>query len=476
MGWNIHSTPWNVYSSPWNVRSASRNIKLRYLQREYHPAAKPNVPRLFMEISMPTDAGMQTLHHFRAVFEEFCIFFMQKPYLCFLNHTIMEQLYEFFNRKLKHTPTEFFRYQYNQIKWNGRAFGIVGPRGVGKSTMLLQYIKFNLNPADTLYVSADHLYFAEHKLVELADRFVKMGGKHLFIDEIHKYEGWSRELKQIYDSYDDLQLVISGSSILDIYKGLADLSRRMPIYTMQGLSFREYLHLFHQIETPVYSLNEILAHKAVLPVEHPLPLFKDYLRRGYYPFAKDEEYEMELMQVINQTMEVDIPQHIQANIALGRKLKSLLMVIAKSVPFKPVMQKLAEVTGISRNDIPNYLIYIEKAGMIAQLHDTTGGLRGLGKVEKLYLDNSNLIYTLAPEHAEIGNVRETFFMNQTRVLNNVTSSSVSDFEIDGKVFEIGGRKKGQKQIESVQEGYIVKDDIENGYANIVPLWAFGLNY
>lgn len=389
----------------------------------------------------------------------------------------MEQLYEFFNRKLKGTPTDFFRYRYHQIKWNGRAFGLVGPRGVGKSTMLLQYIKQNLSPTDTLYVSADHLYFSEHKLVELADRFVKMGGKHLFIDEIHKYEGWSRELKQIYDSYEDLQLVISGSSILDIYKGLADLSRRMPIYTMQGLSFREYLSLFHHIQVPAYSLDDILAHKAILPdIDHPLPYFHDYLRKGYYPFGKDEEYEMELMQVINQTMEVDIPQHIQANISLGRKLKSLLMVVAQSVPFKPVMQRLAEATGINRNDIANYLIYMERAGMIAQLRDTTGGIRGLGKVEKLYLDNTNLIYTLAPHHAEIGNIRETFFMNQMRVQNDIVSSKISDFEIDGKVFEIGGRKKGQKQIENAADGYIVKDDIESGYANVIPLWAFGLNY
>ena len=389
----------------------------------------------------------------------------------------MEQLYEFFNRKLKSTPTDFLRYRYHQIKWNGRAFGLVGPRGVGKSTMLLQYIKQNLSPTDTLFVSADHLYFSEHKLVELADRFVKMGGKHLFIDEIHKYEGWSRELKQIYDSYEDLQLVISGSSILDIYKGLADLSRRMPIYTMQGLSFREYLSLFHHIQVPAYSLDDILAHKAILPdIDHPLPYFHDYLRKGYYPFGKDEEYEMELMQVINQTMEVDIPQHIQANISLGRKLKSLLMVVAQSVPFKPVMQRLAEATGINRNDIANYLIYMERAGMIAQLRDTTGGIRGLGKVEKLYLDNTNLIYTLAPHHAEIGNIRETFFMNQMRVQNDIVSSKISDFEIDGKVFEIGGRKKGQKQIENAADGYIVKDDIESGYANVIPLWAFGLNY
>lgn len=389
----------------------------------------------------------------------------------------MEKLYELFYRKLKNTPVEFLRYKYNQIKWESRAFGLVGPRGVGKSTMLLQYIKQNLDTKDTLYVSADNLYFAEHKLVDLADRFVKMGGNHLFIDEIHKYEGWSRELKQIYDSYDDLQLVISGSSILDIYKGMADLSRRMPIYEMQGLSFREYLRLFHGIDVPVYSMEDILTHKAVISgIEHPLPLFHDYLKRGYYPFGRDAEFEIELMQVINQTMEIDIPMHIKANVSVGRKLKSLIMVVSKSVPFKPVMQKLADVTGISRNDIPDYLIYMERAGMISQLRNATGGLRGLGKVEKLYLDNTNLIYALAPEHADIGNVRETFFMNQTRVCNDVRSSDISDFEIDNKVFEIGGRKKGQKQIENASDGYIVKDDIESGYANVIPLWAFGLNY
>lgn len=389
----------------------------------------------------------------------------------------MEQLYEFFNRKLKSTPTNFLRYKYERIKWDGRAFGIVGPRGVGKSTMILQHIKLNLDTADTLYVSADHMYFSEHSLVDLADYFVKMGGKYLFIDEIHKYDDWSREVKQIYDSYEDLQIVISGSSILDIYKGMADLSRRLPIYEMQGLSFREYLRLFHGINVPVYSLNEILSHKATLPdVKHPLPLFKDYLRRGYYPFGRDEEYEMELLQVINQTMEVDIPTHLQANVSSGKKLKSLLMVVSKSVPFKPVMQRLAEATEISRNDIPNYLVYMEHAGMITQLRNSTGGIRGLGKVEKLYLDNTNLIYALSPEHADIGNVRKTFFMNQARVMNDVTSSSISDFEINGKTFEIGGRKKGQKQIENAEEGYIVKDDIESGYANIIPLWAFGLNY
>ncbi len=389
----------------------------------------------------------------------------------------MNDLYEFFNRKLSKTPTTFLRYKYHQIKWNGRFFAIVGPRGVGKSTMLLQYIKLNLDTADTLYVSADHLYFSRHKLVELADYFAKMGGKHLFIDEIHKYNDWSRELKQIYDSFDDLQIVVSGSSILDIYKGLADLSRRMPVYEMQGLSFREYLHLFHNIKVPAYNIDQILSNKVSLPgIDHPLPLFRDYLRRGYYPFGNDEEFELELMQVVNQTMETDIPQYLRTNISIGRKLKSLMMVIAKSVPFKPVMQKLAEATGISRNDISDYLTYMEKVGMIAQLRNATSGIRSLGKVEKLYIDNTNLIYTLAPDNADTDNVRETFFMNQMRVMKEILSSSTADFEIGNKIFEIGGRKKGQKQLQNASEGYIVKDDIESGYANVVPLWAFGLNY
>lgn len=328
-----------------------------------------------------------------------------------------------------------------------------------------------------MYVSADHLYFSEHKLVDLADRFVKMGGRHLFIDEIHKYEGWSRELKQIIDSYSDLQVVISGSSILDIYKGMSDLSRRVPIYNMQGLSFREYLKLFHDIDTPIYSMDEVLRNKAEIPgVAHPLSLFRSYLHNGYYPFGRDPEFDLEMLQVINQTMEVDIPQYLQTNVSIGRKLKSLLMVVARSVPFKPVMTRLAEVTGISRNDVSDYLIYIEQAGMISQLRDRTGEIRGLGKVEKLYLDNPNLIYVLEPDKADVGNIRETFFMNQTRVTNDVISSKISDFEIDGRTFEIGGKNKGNKQIENAGKGYVVKDDIETGYANVIPIWAFGLLY
>lgn len=389
----------------------------------------------------------------------------------------MEQLFEYFKRKLHDTPTELIRYKYEEIEWGGHAFGLVGPRGVGKSTMLLQHIKTQLKAKDTLYVSADHLYFTSHTLVELADRFYKMGGKHLFIDEIHKYDGWSAEVKQIFDSYSDLQLVISGSSILEITKGMADLSRRVPIYEMQGLSFREYLHLFHGIKMDVVNMEKLLHHEYEIPgIDHPLPLFHDYLRRGYYPFGSDAAYDIELMQVVVQTMESDIPIYLNTNVSVGRKLKQLLMVVAESVPFKPVMQKLADVTGINRNYIQDYLMYMERAGMIAQLRDAIGGIRGLGKTEKIYLDNTNLIYVLAPKRADIGNIRETFFMNQMRVIGDVRCSPVSDFLVDDMTFEIGGRKKGQKQISEVSNGYVVKDDIETGYANVIPLWAFGLLY
>ncbi len=401
---------------------------------------------------------------------------MQNAYIC-KKEDYMEQLFEYFKRKLSETPIDLIRYKYGEIEWGGHALGLVGPRGVGKSTMLLQYIKMRLDVKDTLYVSADHLYFSSHTLVDTADRFYKMGGKHLFIDEIHKYEGWSTEVKQMFDSYSDLQLVISGSSILEITKGMADLSRRVPIYEMQGLSFREYLHLFHGIKMEAIGVEQLLRHDYNIPgVEHPLPLFNDYLRRGYYPFGRDVAYDIELMQVVAQTMESDIPIYLNANASIGRKLKQLLMVVAESVPFKPVMQKLADVTGINRNYIQDYLMYMERAGMIAQLRDAVGGIRGLGKTEKVYLDNTNLIYVLAPKRADIGNVRETFFMNQMRVVGDVMCSPVSDFLVDGMTFEIGGRKKGQKQISDVKNGYVVKDDIEAGYANVLPLWAFGLLY
>lgn len=388
----------------------------------------------------------------------------------------MHRLFEYSNKLIKEADTNFFRYIYDDINWKSRMLGIIGPRGVGKTTLVLQYIKQNLNFSETLYVTAEDFYFVDNKFVDLADTFVKHGGKHLFIDEIHKYKDWAKELKLIYDYHKNLNVVFTGSSVLEIKKGASDLSRRAVIYNMQGLSFREYLQMFHGISSRVYSLEEILQHKVEMPIKHPLPLFDDYLKKGYYPFALEDDFEVRLNQIINQTLENDIPIYADMNVATGRKLKQLLSIISKNSPFKPNMSKIAEMLFASRNNIADYCLYIEEAGMIAQLRDDVGGIRGLGKVDKIYLDNTNLIYNLAEDTPNIGNIRETFFLNQMRVKYNVFSSAVADFLIDGMTFEVGGKNKGQKQIKDVQNGYIAKDDIESGYLNVIPLWQLGLTY
>lgn len=389
----------------------------------------------------------------------------------------MDKLFEQFQKLLRETDTSFFRYTYYYINWKSRMIGLIGPRGVGKTTLVLQYIKENLNPNETLYVTAEDFYFADNKLIDLANEFVKLGGKYLFIDEIHKYKDWAKELKLIYDYHSELNVVFTGSSILDIKKGASDLSRRAVIYNMQGLSFREYLKLFHNITVNTYSLEDILNHKVDSKnIELPLPLFNDYLKQGYYPFAIDEDFDLKLQQIINQTLEIDIPFFAGMNVSTGRKLKQLLAIISKSVPLKPNMTSIATMVGASRNNIEDYCMYIEEAGMISQLRDTTDGIRGLGKVEKIYLDNTNLIYSLAQETSNIGNIRETFFFNQLRVKHNIFSSKIADFTIDDITFEVGGKNKGQKQIQGVEKGYIVKDDIELGYLNTIPLWHFGLTY
>lgn len=386
-------------------------------------------------------------------------------------------LINYMHSQLDMVDNRFHRYLYNQLNWQSRMIGIVGPRGIGKTTMLLQYIKEHIDNERCLYVSLDNMYFSSHSLVELADDFVIDGGEHLFIDEIHKYDNWSRELKQIYDTHPDLKVLFTGSSILDIYRGAADLSRRAPIFYLQGLSFREYLHLREGITAPVYSLEEILSLKVQLPsIKHPLAFFRQYLRDGYYPFGDDNNFFIEIRQIINQTMEVDIPTYANMNASTGRKLKQLLAIVAESVPFKPVMQNLASLLSISRNNVADYLMYIEKAGMISQVRDSTGGIRGLGKVEKIYLDNTNIIYSLVGEKADLGNLRETFFFNQMRVNNDVIVSKVSDFEIGSMTFEIGGKSKKQRQVATVDKGYVVKDDIEYGTGNVIPLWHFGFNY
>ena len=389
---------------------------------------------------------------------------------------IDDSLVAYQNDQLQRVPNTFHRYMFDRLPWEGRMVGLVGPRGVGKSTLLLQHMAESSDREQSLYVSADSLYLATHTLVDLTDSFVKYGGKHLYIDEVHKYKNWSRELKQIYDTHPDLKVTFTGSSILDIIDGEADLSRRAVIYTMQGLSFREYLALFHDIHTPAYSLEQILAHEVAKPVEHPLAYFKDYLQRGYYPFSDAEDFPLRMEQIVRQTIESDIAQYADLKASTARKLIQLLGVISGIAPMKPNADSLSQEVGVSKNNISDYLVYLEKAGMIGLLRDNTGGLRGLGKVEKVYLDNPSLMTVLAFGKPDTGSLRETFFYNQMRVQNHVLASRVSDFTISEYTFEIGGRKKGKQQIEDVPNGCIVKDDIEYGHHNVVPLWAFGLNY
>ena len=389
----------------------------------------------------------------------------------------MQTLFEYSNRLISNVDKKFTRYLYNTIHWENRLIGIVGPRGVGKTTLVLQYIKNNLDVRHTLYVSAEDFYFAKHRLSDLASDFVKWGGKYLFIDEIHKYPDWSNELKLIYDYHNHLKVVFTGSSVLDLKKGSADLSRRAVLYNLQGLSFREYLMLFHQIEVPVFNLNEILNHQVKVPqMAHPLPLFADYLKRGYYPFALEPDFDLKLLQVVHQTLESDIPVYAGMNVSKGRQLKQLMAIIAESVPFKPNMTKISEILAISRNVIADYLLYMEEAGMLAQLRDDTKGIRGLGKINKVYLDNTNLVYILGGENANKGNIRETFFLNQCRVHHQIVSSNLADFKMEDKDFEVGGKNKGLKQIKTAENGFLVKDDIETGFFNTIPLWHFGLMY
>lgn len=386
-------------------------------------------------------------------------------------------LVRFMRSQLGNVPTDFHRYLYDRVDWGRRMLGIVGPRGVGKTTMFLQYIKEHEGQENMFYISADNIYLSSHSLLELADEFVKEGGTYLFIDEIHKYGGWSAELKQIYDGYGDLKIAFTGSSVLDVLEGTADLSRRAPVYHLQGLSFREYLAMFEHIETRAYSLSDIVGLAVDVPaLRHPLPYFRDYLLRGYYPFGRDPEFGILLSQIVNLTLEVDIPQYANISPATVKKMRRLLSIISRSVPFKPVMDQLATELGVSRNTLPAYLLYMEKAGLISQVRDSTGGFRGLGKVEKVYLDNTNLAYVLGGGESNVGNVRETFFYNQLRVNNDVITSKISDFEIGERTFEIGGRKKGKRQIADATDGYVVKDDIEFGSGNIIPLWHFGFNY
>lgn len=391
----------------------------------------------------------------------------------------MEKLYELYARKLKTVSTGFVRYLYDQINWNSQLIVIMGARGVGKTTMVLQRILMTDAKKESLYISADNTFFAGNTLYDIATKFAQEGGRVLYIDEVHKYQDWSKEVKMMYDFLPDLKVVITGSSILELIRGTdADLSRRAIRYKLEGLSFREYLNFSLGLNIPAYSLEDILDGKVELPAEvkYPLAHFKEYLTKGYFPFFKQDDYYQRLENVINQTMEVDIPAYAKMNVSTARKLKQLLYVVSRSVPFKPNFTEIGRAISSDRGTVADHMVYMEKSTLIRQLNFAPDGMNLVQKIDKIYLGNTCFIYALADENPDIGNIRETFFYCAMCVNHKVTSSPAADFLVKDHTFEVGGKSKKQKQIKNVNDAFIVKDDIENAYMNIIPLWTFGFNY
>lgn len=389
----------------------------------------------------------------------------------------MERLINQYRNLLARTDTSLLRYLHPKINWENRIIAILGARGVGKTTLLLQHIKLHTDLNKSLYISVDDFYFASNRLFDLASTFYHNGGENLFIDEIHKYPDWSKEVKMMHDNFPSLKIVITGSSILELFKGTDDLSRRVVRYELQGFSFREYLNLKLNLNFRPYNLEEILKNEVDLQgVEFPLMHFKNYLVDGYYPFSSEPNFLERLNNVLNLTIESDIPIFAKMNVNSALKMKHLLSIVAQSVPFKPNFTKIAELVGVHRNQIVEYFHYFEKAGLIMQVRDTTKGIRQLGKVDKIYLENTNLMYAISSKANDIGNRRETFFLNQMRINHKVFSSKIVDFHVDDFLFEIGGKSKTMQQIKELDHAFVVKDDIEFGYQNTIPLWTFGMNY
>ncbi|MEZ5197001.1 MAG: AAA family ATPase [Bacteroidales bacterium] len=396
----------------------------------------------------------------------------------------MENLINKSHRKVQSSNVTFKRFLIDEIHWEDRLIGIKGARGVGKTTMLLQYIKEYLPTGSSpLYVSLDDLYFSSNRLYDLAEEFIKYGGTHLFLDEVHRYPDWAPEIKLIYDDFPELKVVFTGSSILEISNARADLSRRAIVYILPGLSFREYLNFmgnaFEKIELQDILLNHEQIAAKISYEQKILPKFNEYLEWGYYPFFREYKtnFADRLREVVNLILDYDLMMVKKIPVDALIKLKKLLYILCNSVPFKPNISKLSEVTGISRNTLVNYLNVLEESAILNLLHTDSSGIGYLRKPEKVYLENTNLIYALSQEKPETGTIRESFFLNQLRIQHQVVFKNKGDFFVDNKyLFEVGGRSKSQKQIAGEPDSYIAADGIEVGFKNKIPLWLFGFMY
>lgn len=396
----------------------------------------------------------------------------------------MDILREKHNTYLNNTTLEFTRNIISELPWMEQLVGIKGSRGVGKTTLLLQYIKLNYGlSTEALYVSLDDIIFSELKLVDVVDDFVKKGGKHLFVDEVHKYANWSIELKNIYDYHKSLRVVFTGSSLLEILNSSADLSRRALIYNLQGLSFREYLELYHQLKFDSYSLEDILSKQSISAnissKIKPLAYFSDYLKHGYYPFYNNDEalYYKKVNSVINMVLEVELPLLRRVEISKVIKIKQLLYIVSQSVPFKPNITSLSNKIGITRNTLVEYLHHLNEVNLLNTVNKNSFGVSLLQKPDKIFLENTNLSYALGNKQTDLGNVRETFFLNQLSYNHKITYPGKGDFLVDGNyLFEVGGRNKTNKQIKNIDNSFLAVDDLEVSMGNKIPLWLFGFLY
>lgn len=398
----------------------------------------------------------------------------------------MQSLEDIYRKKITLTDMSFIRSMEASINWKARLVCIRGARGSGKTTLMLQHIKktFHKNLGKAMYASLDSLYFSEVSLVEFADNIVKRGVTHLFLDEVHKYPDWSREIKNIYDDYPELSIAFTGSSLLEILNARSDLSRRALVYELQGLSFREYLNLVARKNFPVYPLKDILQKNETISAEivskiKPFKYFEHYLRHGYYPYFLEgvDDYYSRLTESLNMIVEVELPLLRGLEPAYIARIKKLLAIIGKSAPFLPNISGISSAIQISRQTLLQYFQYLEDAKLIFRVFKESRGLGALEKPDKIFLENTNLMFLLGQAETNIGNVRETFAYNQLSSSHEVLFSEQSDFLVDKEyTLEVGGKGKTRKQIKDIPNSYIIADDIEYGTEKRIPLWLLGFLY
>ena len=397
----------------------------------------------------------------------------------------LDEILRIYNRRLQGTPEGFKRYLIDKIDWRDNLIAVKGAKGTGKTTMLLQHIKESFTDKDkALYLSLDNLWFETHSINDLIEYHYTHGGTHLFLDEVHYFPKWRTLIKNINEDYPGLHVVYTGSSMLKIDSGVADLSRRQLPYTLHGMSFREYLLYEGLAEIEPITLDFLLSNHRQIAEDilsngmKILPLFGDYLRHGYYPFYKSvySGFEIRLQQVVNHVLENDYPIIEGVEQSTIRKTKKMFMILAEQVPQTPNMSNLYNELETDRNQGLKMLYALEKAGLMALLSDKPKQIDKLSRPEKIFMDNSNLMYAYAT-NPNIGTVRETFFLSQLAVDHSVIYPAKGDFLVDGKyLFEVGGRKKSFEQIKDEDDSYLAVDDTEIRHHNRIPLWMFGLLY